>query len=86
MTKSVTLLALPLALALSACGEADGGDTADLAPDAVTAGTGEPTDSEYQPGEDGPLQNDVVPGDEPVEPVPLETAEGTSAESEDTGY
>ncbi len=86
MTKSAFLFALPLALAISACGNPDGGDTADLAPDAVTAGTGEATDTEYQPGEDGPLQNDVVPGDEPVEPVPVEAEDAASTESESTGY
>jgi hypothetical protein len=70
MKQSALLATLSLTIALAACGEApDGGDTADLAPDAVTAGTGDTTDETYQPGEDGPLQNDVVPADETMEPM-----------------
>ena len=83
MKTSALLAALPLTIALAACGEApDGGDTADLAPDAVTAGTGETTDETYQPGEDGPLQNDVVPADDMVEDTMEDPMMEEPAESE----
>ena len=62
MKKTVLLAALPLSLALTACGEElDGGDTADLGSDVTTGETGMEGDADYEPGEDGPLQNDVVP-------------------------
>ena len=56
------LAALPVSLALAACGEEmDGSDTADLGSDATVGETGTMDGAEYQPGDDGPLQNDVEP-------------------------
>ncbi len=89
MKKTALLAAIPFIFSLGACSEPiDGSDTADLAPDAVSAGTGEPGDADYQPGEDGPLQNDVVPGDEPVEPVVIDDTvmEVESGDSDATEY
>ena len=70
MKKSALFATLPLTIALAACGEPmDGSDTADMGSDAVTAGVEETGTADYQPGEDGPLQNDVVPADETMEPM-----------------
>ena len=70
--------ALALAFGLAACGETmDGSDTADMTSDAVSADTGTDDASDYQPNEDGPLQNDVVPDDrEPVDEATMENKDG----------
>ena len=68
--KTLALAALPLSLALVACGEPlDGSDTANLEGDATAVEGGADTPgTEYEPGEDGLLQSDVEPTEGEVAP------------------
>ncbi|MBT8427794.1 MAG: hypothetical protein KJO02_07175 [Erythrobacter sp.] len=67
MKKTILIATLPVALALSACGDPiDGSDTADLSSDATTVETGDEDAGAYNPSEDGMLQSDGLVDDTPV--------------------
>ena len=60
MKKLAMIAALPLGLAVAACGEPlDGSDTADLAPETTTAETGPEDAGAMNPADDGMLDTDV---------------------------
>ena len=68
--KTAALAALPLALALAACGDPiDGSDTANMEGEATAVGDDAPSPTDYEPGADGPLQNDVVPEESEIQPT-----------------
>ena len=76
-------LALPLAFAITACGEPlDGSDTADLEGDATTVEGGADDGTAYEPGEDGLLQSDVVPEADEIAPRTEEQLDDDLTEAE----
>ena len=70
MKTNAILMALPLALALGACGDPGGEDTADLQPDAVEpseTGMTEETDTTADPMDDAMMADDTMMDDSLVE-------------------
>ena len=77
MTRLPLIAAIPLAFALSACGEPiDGSDTADMEAEAAVAGEVGSSPTGVNPAEDGMLQTSPESVDT-ESPVPMETETAT---------